>query len=315
MISGCKDSDRILMNRDYDSGDWLFVNVNYAEKTLELIDNEQILKANQKGIWVTPAGDCGGTTCDGFLKLYKDGELIAEDEYLTRVALFESAEIKNAYQSGFEWTIDPKDSLDFTNKWDSLISQNVYPTRYHTQPADKDVIWAYKTKDNVKLVDFASILFRYDIVDSSKSDRFVLSIERSDLFSYSNSISLKAKKPHSNSNSYDKTVYSRIKLWDYDFDSKEKCKQAIDYLLDCFPNDCARIEKNKDQGIKVTPSIWILNDKKIYVAKTACEHVDYKWTDFMTKFVETFADSDSEIIVTECGKLTWKTKEQIKNAP
>jgi hypothetical protein len=116
LIAGCKESDKTLMNRGYNSGNWLFVNVNYAEKSLELIDNEQRLNKNQPGIWVTPQGDCSANTCDGFLKLYRNGELIAQDEYLTRKTLFESSGIKEAYQNGIEWTLSPKDSIDFTNK-------------------------------------------------------------------------------------------------------------------------------------------------------------------------------------------------------
>jgi len=143
-MAGCSDSDKILDGHNFEKGDWLLVNVNYAEKTLELIDDELILKNNRNRIWVTPIGECGKTTCDGFLMLYKDGKLIAEDAYLTRSALHESTEIKNSYQTGTEWTLNPKNDSEFKHLWDSLKSKNYYPTIYHTQPADKDIIWAYK---------------------------------------------------------------------------------------------------------------------------------------------------------------------------
>lgn len=147
MTVSCSDSDKILHGHDFDKGDWLLVNVNYAEKTMELIDDELILRNNKDGIWVTPMGDCGGTTCDGFLKLYKDGMLIKQDEYLTRSALFETEELKNSYRTGTDWTIDPIDESRFAFLWDSLKTENVYPTVYHTQPADKDIIWAYKIEE------------------------------------------------------------------------------------------------------------------------------------------------------------------------
>ena len=143
-ITSCSDSDKLLVGHNFDEGNWLLVNVNYAEKTLELIDDESILKNNENGIWVTPLGECGSTTCDGFLKLYKDGILIARDEYLTRSVLFESAELKNNYQTGMKWTIDPIDESKFRIVWDSLINENAYPTVYHTQPADKDIILVYE---------------------------------------------------------------------------------------------------------------------------------------------------------------------------
>lgn len=51
-LAGCSDSDKILHGHNFDNGDWLLVNVNYAEKTLELIDDELILKNNKNGIRV-----------------------------------------------------------------------------------------------------------------------------------------------------------------------------------------------------------------------------------------------------------------------
>lgn len=144
LTTSCSDSDMILRGNNFDEGDWLFVNVNYADKTLELIDAEFVLEQNKDGIWVTPFGDCGGTTCDGFLMLFKDGKLVREDEYLTRSALFESDELRKSYRKGTDWTIDPIDESRFKFLWDSLETENVYPTVYHTQPEDKDIIWAYK---------------------------------------------------------------------------------------------------------------------------------------------------------------------------
>jgi len=146
-FSNCNQSNNlILMKHNFNKGNWILVNVNYAEKTLEIIDDEEILKTNREGIKVTSFGECGGTTCDGFLKLYKDGILIKEDEYLsrTKMNLIESTIIKKAYKKGKEWTINPSNDEEFDRLWDSLKIANCYPTKYHTQPADKDIIWAYK---------------------------------------------------------------------------------------------------------------------------------------------------------------------------
>jgi hypothetical protein len=144
MLSSCSKSEDILENKNFDKGDWFLANINYVENSIELIDDEQILKQNNNGLRVTTLGECGGTTCDGFLMLYKDGKLIAQDEYLTRIALYESSGIKSAYKKGIQWTIEPKDKNEFEKKWDSLKKAKCYPTIYHTQPADKDIIWVYK---------------------------------------------------------------------------------------------------------------------------------------------------------------------------
>lgn len=146
-LTCCSGPDKLLNGHDFDKGDWLLVNVNYAEKTLQLIDDETILKNNKNGIWVSPAGDCDGTTCDGFLMLYKDGRLIAQDEYLTRSTLYESTKIKESYKKAVEWTIDPINNSKFKQLWDSLKNAGNYPTIYHAQPADKNIIWVYRIEE------------------------------------------------------------------------------------------------------------------------------------------------------------------------
>jgi len=155
----------------------------------------------------------------------------------------------------------------------------------------------------------------FEIIQTYKTEYFVNSIENYGFHNKKSEIAIKAKESHSNKNSYNKTVYTRIQMWQFDFETKEKCKQAIDSLFNCFPNDCAKIKRQVDQGIKITPSIWIFTDKKIVIANTACEQVDQKWTEFKKEFVEYFANNETEIIVTECGKLTWTTKEKIITTP
>ena len=146
LTSSCSNSDTILKGHDFDKGDWILVNVNHVENTLEIIDEESVLKNNKNGIKVTSMGDCTWTTCDGSLKLYNNGILVARNGYLarTRIYLFESKEIRKAYKNAIEWTINPKDENEFQSIWDSLKIEDCYPTKYHTQPADKDIIWTYK---------------------------------------------------------------------------------------------------------------------------------------------------------------------------
>jgi hypothetical protein len=144
IFSGCNKPHSFLYDHDFTSGNWLLVNENDTE--LEIIDDEEILKTNKNGICITPFGDCKWTTCDGILKLYKDGKLISEKGYLTRSALYESKGIKEAYKKGMEFTIEPVDKNELNRKWDSLVTQNYYPTIYHAQPADKDELRVYKFK-------------------------------------------------------------------------------------------------------------------------------------------------------------------------
>ncbi|MFT7234064.1 MAG: hypothetical protein ACI8TA_003293 [Cyclobacteriaceae bacterium] len=174
---------------------------------------------------------------------------------------------------------------------------------------------AFQSGPESTILNFTSTQTNFEIIQTFKSGAFVNSFANEMLHDRKLEIAIKAKNPHSNKNSYDKTVYTRIQMWQFDFETKEKCKQATDSLLRCFPSDCAKIKRQIDRGLKITPSIWILTDDKIFIARTACEQVDKKWTDFKREFVAKFADRESEIIVTQCGKLTWTTKEIIKNTP
>jgi len=145
-IASCSKSehDEILYNKDFDSGNWLLVNVNYAENTLKMIDEEAILRNNISGLTILQKGECGGTTCDGFLMLYKDGKLIDRKEYLNNDALIESTGIKKAYKFGEEVFIKPNGEKEFQRKWDSLTRKNNYPTISRPQPKNIDIIWNYR---------------------------------------------------------------------------------------------------------------------------------------------------------------------------
>jgi len=41
--------------------------------------------------------------------------------------------------------LEPRTDMEFAHLWDSLkTTPKNYPTRYHVQPADKDIIWLYR---------------------------------------------------------------------------------------------------------------------------------------------------------------------------
>ena len=146
IFSSCGDKDNaILYNKDFDKGNWLIVVEDNVKRTMYVIDDEKTLKANPFGLLLGPMADCSGTTCDGFLDLYRDGELISQQEFLSHSDLIETQDIIDAYKKASVGTIYPEDNADFKRQWDSLAKLgNVYPTRYHTQPDDKDIILYYK---------------------------------------------------------------------------------------------------------------------------------------------------------------------------
>jgi hypothetical protein len=145
-LTSCKNENKlILIDRGFNEGKWLLVVKNYAEKTLFIVDDETVLRSNPDGIKLGPFAECGGTTCDGFIELYKDGNLVAAQEYLSKSDLIESDNLKRAYKRASADCINPKDNVDFKRQWDSLAAtMNIYPTRKHIQPEDKDVICFYK---------------------------------------------------------------------------------------------------------------------------------------------------------------------------
>lgn len=155
----------------------------------------------------------------------------------------------------------------------------------------------------------------FKIIQTLKTGYFVNSIENYGLHIKKTELAIKAKKPHSSKDSYNQNVYSFIQMWQFDFETKEKCKQVQDSLLSCFPNDCFKVQRQVDRVMKITPAIFIFNDKQIIIAQTLCEHVDQKWFDFKRKFAKAFAENNADLIVTECGKLTWKAKQDVITAP
>jgi hypothetical protein len=145
LLTGCGESTAILKDRDFSSGDWLLVNSDGNKKTQFIIDDEKVLQENPYGIKVRFSEEDHYTTCDGQLKLFKDGKLVAEQLYLDPFSLTENSAIKEAYKKSSGDEVYPDDANDFKKQWDSLKKiPKCYPTIYHTQPDDKDIIWFYK---------------------------------------------------------------------------------------------------------------------------------------------------------------------------
>ena len=144
-LNSCSDSSTFLEGHDFSKGDWLLVNEDDVKGTLKVIDDENILANNTKGIKVNWDKSHEFTTCDGWLRLYKDGELIARQDYLDVSYITESSEIKTAYKNGSENSIHPENKLEFNMLWDSLSEiRNCYPSRNHIQPENSDIIVFFK---------------------------------------------------------------------------------------------------------------------------------------------------------------------------
>jgi hypothetical protein len=151
LCSSCKShKEHILEIKNFSKGSWLLVVENGATHTNFVIDDEQILKDNPSGIQLGPHASCPGTTCDGFVKLYRDGELVDSREYLSDADLIVSANIRKAYRRARVDWLHP-DKADFQTVWDSLrIASNTYPTRYQSEPDMELRIEYYQLETIVK---------------------------------------------------------------------------------------------------------------------------------------------------------------------
>jgi len=163
--------------------------------------------------------------------------------------------------------------------------------------------------------DFATDQTDYEVIDSLAQSPFVGSIYQRQLHQKMFETAIQAKDLGPRAAGSDKPAFAGIRMWQFDFETSEKREEATDSLLRCFPEDCARIERQIDQALRIAPSIWVFTDRNIYVAQTGCQPDDEKWTIFKREFADTFADKDSDIIVTDCSQLTWTTKEQLLTQP
>lgn len=147
-ITQCGNREKaILNNRDFDHNNWLIVIENAQMNTMFVVDDEKILKENSFGLTLGPLANCDGTTCDGFLDLYKDGVLIERQSFLSQSDLIESSTIKKNYRIAKAYYLYPNNKSEYKYLWDSLQKlPNIYPTRYHAQPDDKDYICVFSYK-------------------------------------------------------------------------------------------------------------------------------------------------------------------------
>ncbi len=124
-------------------------------------------------------------------------------------------------------------------------------------------------------------------------------------------VELKAKQTHSSKISRFQERNQRIGFYAFEYPNKKVCQLAVDSLLQCFPNFCIAVERGKPANGQITPSVYIINDKTVYCMETFCEDVNDQWQEMIKKFVSTFAAKGSTIILAECGKLEWTTKDKL----
>ncbi|MBX2973233.1 MAG: hypothetical protein KF797_09030 [Flavobacteriales bacterium] len=145
LLSSCGDRVDVLSGKDFSDGDWLLVRWDVAHHIIHVIDDEKVLAANADGISVRWQEGHGWTTCDGALRLFKNGEEVLHQSYLDGSYLSETSALQKAFVLAEEVFLDSENDFEFTRLWDSLKTvPGNYPTRYHTQPADKDIIWLYR---------------------------------------------------------------------------------------------------------------------------------------------------------------------------
>lgn len=124
-------------------------------------------------------------------------------------------------------------------------------------------------------------------------------------------VELKSKTTHSDKASRFQERNQTIGFYSFEFLSKKSAKQAVDSLLQCFPNFCTQVPRYHEADGQFTPSIYIINDKTIHVIEIACEDENEKWHSVLIDFVNTFALPGSEIILSTCGKLEWTNKQNL----
>lgn len=133
---------------------------------------------------------------------------------------------------------------------------------------------------------------------SNNSNDFVLDNKtKSDL---SKVVTLKCKT--SFVNQYKQTVYQRLYLGFYQFNSQKDCNAALDSLLNCFGTDCQKIKRGENgQLVKTSPVFYLLNENQIIVCHIACEHKNEFWKTFTYDLKMNFGNEGSFTIYSDCG--------------
>lgn len=148
-----------------------------------------------------------------------------------------------------------------------------------------------------------------ELNDNTQYFRLLLPLRKKATFS--KAVELKAKQMHSTKISRFQERNQMIGFYVFEYPDKKVCKLSVDSLLQCFPNFCIAVERGKPVEDQITPSVYIINDKTVYCLETFCEDVNEQWQEILKKFVTVFASNSSTIIITECGKLDWTSKEKL----
>jgi hypothetical protein len=118
--------------------------------------------------------------------------------------------------------------------------------------------------------------------------------------SWSKTVTLKSKTAFKNK--YDQTVYQRLFLGFYQYDTDKQCSAALDSLLNCIGTDCGKLKwGDKGKSLKTTPTIYLINEREIIVCKIYCEHTNDFWTTFKNDLTTTFTNTTFGIIDLGCG--------------
>lgn len=129
---------------------------------------------------------------------------------------------------------------------------------------------------------------------------------------YKKAVQLRAKVTHSSKKTRYRERNLTVGFYAFEYASKKECSLSMDSLLLCFPNFCTKIERDKPHTGKLTPSVYIINDKTIYCIETFCEDENAEWANLVALFVDSFATKKSVILFSDCGKLEWRTKASFK---
>ena len=105
-------------------------------------------------------------------------------------------------------------------------------------------------------------------------------------------------------NKYGQKSYVRPNVYILQFKNKSKCDKAKELLMNCFPNDCQKIEYDINKSVKTTPTMYLLSDKEILILKISCENENDNWINLKAKF-RRFAKLNTKILEADCGRIKW----------
>ena len=103
-------------------------------------------------------------------------------------------------------------------------------------------------------------------------------------------------------NNYKQTVYQRLYLSFYQYETDKQCTAALDSLMNCFGGDCGKLKWGvSGQSAKTIPCIYLISEKEIVACHINCEHQNDFWTKFKHDLEITFGNGTSAIIESGCG--------------